>query len=232
MQHQAGKLRVAIESILLLYFYFCLTTVFLVVPPLALKLMGIRLGLRPGTAISLGGVLIAELAVLWGTFAYYKRKGIAIRDLGWSFPANTPAVIVLSLIAALLYSWYAIQIPQVKENITEISLLKLWGLLVGVAAALIEEIIFRGYVMARLQQAKISPMFQVLFASIAFSLLHIGFGLMGILCTFVIGIALGGLYIMGKRNLLGPVLCHCTINAVIEPWLLFWLLSFYSEKFA
>jgi hypothetical protein len=31
---------------------------------------------------------------------------------------------------------------------------------------------------------------------------------------------------------LGPVLCHCTINAIVEPWLLFWLLQFYSEKFA
>jgi len=232
MQYQAGKLRVVFESILLLYLYFCLTTIFLVVPPLALKLIGIRLGLRPGTAITLGGVLIAELLALWAVSAYYKRRGIPIGTLGWSIPANKAAVIVLSLIAAILYSWYAIQIPQVRQSVAEVSLLKVWGLAVGVAAALIEEIIFRGYVMARLQQAKIAPMFQVLFASVAFSLLHIGFGLMGILCTFIVGIALGGLYLMGKRNLLGPILCHCTINAVLEPWLLLWLLTFYSEKFA
>jgi len=232
MQYRVGKVRVVIESILLLYFYFCLTTIFLVGPPLVLKLMGIHLGLRAGTAITLGGVLIAELIALWGVFAYYRRKGIAIGDLGWSLPANKAPVIVLSLAAALLYSWYAMQIPQVQENVTEISLLKAWGLAVGVAAALIEEIIFRGYVMARLQQAKIPPMFQVLFASVAFSLLHIGFGLTGVLCTFVVGVALGGLYVMGRRNLLGPIVCHCTINALIEPWLLFWLLQFYSEKFA
>jgi hypothetical protein len=232
MQYRVGKVRVIVESILLLYFYFCLTTVFLVAPPLVLKLVGIRLGLRPGTAITLGGVLIAELIAFWGTVAYYKPRGIAIGELGWHIPAKKEAVIALSLAAAILYSWYAMQIPQVRQNVTEISLLKAWGLAVGVAAALIEEIIFRGYVMARLQQAKISPIFQVLFASIAFSLLHIGFGLTGVLCTFVVGVALGGLYVMGKRNLLGPVLCHCTINALIEPWLLFWLLQFYSEKFA
>ena len=37
MQNQAGRLRAVLESILILYFYFCLTTAFLVVPPLALK---------------------------------------------------------------------------------------------------------------------------------------------------------------------------------------------------
>jgi membrane protease YdiL (CAAX protease family) len=225
-------IRAVFESTLILYLYFCVTTVFLVVPPLALKSMGVSLGLRPGTAITLGGVLIAELIALWGASAYYKRKGITIGSLGWSIPTNKATVIVLSLGVAILYSWYTAQIPEVKENIAEISFLKLWGLLVAIPAALIEEVIFRGYVMARLQQVKIAPMFQVLLTSVAFSLLHLGFGLMGVVCTFIVGIALGGLYIMGKRSLLGPVLCHGVINAAIEPWLLLWLLKFYSERFA
>jgi membrane protease YdiL (CAAX protease family) len=232
MQHQPGKSRAVFESILILYFYYCLVTVFLVVPPLALKLVGVSLGLRPGTAVTLGGVLTAELIALWGTNAYYKRKGITMGGLGWSIPRNTAAIIVLSLVVAALYTWCTAQIPEVKKNIAEISFLKLWGLLVGIPAALIEETIFRGYIMARLQQVKIAPVFQVLLTSVAFSLLHLGFGLMGVICTFVVGLALGGLYIMGKRSLLGPVLCHCAINAAIEPWLLLWLLRFYSEKFA
>ncbi len=225
-------IRAVFESILILYLYYCLITVFLVVPPLALKSMGVGLGLRPGTAITLGGVLIAELIALWGASAYYKRKGITIGSLGWNIPTNKVAVIALSLGVAVLYSWYTIQIPEVKENITEISFLKLWGLLVAIPAALMEEIIFRGYVMARLQQVKIAPIWQVLLTSVAFSLLHLGFGFMGMICTFLVGVALGGLYLMGKRNLLGPVLCHGVINAAIEPWLLLWLLRFYSEKFA
>lgn len=232
MPYQSSKLRAVFESILILYLYYCLIAIFLVGPPLVLKAMGMRLGLRPGTAITLGGVLIAELIALWGASVYYKRKGITMGRLGWSIPRNKAAVIVLALVVAILYSWCTMQIPDVKENLTESSFLKLWGLLVGIPAALIEEIIFRGYVMARLQQVKITPMSQVLLASVAFSLLHLGFGLMGILCTFVVGLALGGLYIMGKRNLLGPVLCHCVINAAIEPWLLLGLLKFYSERFA
>jgi membrane protease YdiL (CAAX protease family) len=232
MQDRWGKLHAVLESIFILYLYFGLTIIFLVAPPLALKALGVRLGLRPGTAITLGGVLIAELIALAGARAYYRRKGLTLGTLGWSVPRNKAAVIGLSLVAALLYSWYAIQIPEVKANVTEMSLLKLWGVIVAVPAALVEEIIFRGYVMARLQQVKITPMVQVLLAAVAFSLLHLGFGFMGILCTFVVGLALGGLYLLGQRNLLGPALCHGVINAALEPWLLLWLLQFYSERFA
>ena len=232
MQYSLSKWRAVSESILVLYLYFCLTVVFLVAPPLVAKLIGVSVGLRPGTAITLGGVLTAELIALWGVNAYYKRKGITIGRLGWSMPENTMVIIVLSLAVAALYTWCTAQIPEVRRNITEISFLKLWGLLVGIPAALIEETVFRGYMMARLQQAKIAPIFQVLLASVTFALLHLGFGLMGVVYTFGVGLALGGLYIMGKRSLLGPILCHCIINAAIEPWLLLYLLKFYSEKFA
>ncbi len=232
MRYPWAKSRAVLESILVLYLYFMLVLVFLILPPVALQSLGIRLRLRPGTAITLGGVLIAELMALGGAIAYYRRKGLTLGQLGWRRPSNEVAVVVLSLGVALLYSWYTIQIPQVRENIAEMSFFKLWGAFVGVLAALMEEIIFRGYVMARLQQVRISPFVQVLLTSVAFSLLHLGFGFIGMLCTLVVGIALGGLYLMGQRNLLGPVLCHCAINAVVEPWLLLWMLQFYSERFA
>jgi len=232
MENRWGKLHAVLESIFILYLYFALTIVFLVVPPLALKALGVRLGLRPGTAITLGGVLIAELIALLGARAYYRRKGLTLGALGWSRPRNSVAVVGLSLVAALLYCGYALQIPEVKANVAEMSWLKLWGVLVAVPAALMEEIIFRGYMMARWQQVRITPPVQVVLAAVAFSLLHLGFGFMGILCTFVVGLALGGLYLLGQRNLLGPALCHGAINAVLEPWLLLWLLKFYAERFA
>ncbi|MCU0914714.1 MAG: CPBP family intramembrane metalloprotease [Planctomycetes bacterium] len=232
MGPRLGQLRVIGESVLILYLYFLLVTAFLMVPPLVLKALGIRLDLRPGTAITLGGVLIAEFLALWGVNAYYRRRGITLGTLGWRLPRNSATVVLLSLAAGLLYVGYTLQIPAVQEKITEISLFKLWGLLSGVAAAVMEEIVFRGYLMARWQQVKITPLFQVLLTGVAFSVLHLGFGLMGIVYTFVLGMALGGLYLLGRRSLLGPILCHGSINAIIEPWLLVWLLQFYAEKFA
>jgi hypothetical protein len=231
MRQPGAKFRAVLESILVLYFYYLLVTVFLILPPVVLRSLGIRLDLRPGTAITLGGVLIAELVALGAATAYYRRKGITLGQVGWSMPRNRAAVVALSLAVALLYSAFTLQIPQVRENIAEISLLKFWGILVGVLAALMEEVIFRGYIMARLQQVRISPVVQVLLTSVAFALLHLGFGVIGILCTLLVGMALGGLYLMGQRSLLGPILCHGIINAIIEPWLLLWLLQFYAEKF-
>ena len=232
MRYSWAKIRAVLESLLVLYLYYVLVMVFLILPPVGLRALGIRLDLRPGTAITLGGVLIAELIALGAAAAYYQRKGIAFGQLGWNIPRHTTTIIVLSLGVALLYSAYTLRIPEVGRNVTEISLFKLWGAFAGVLAALMEEIVFRGYIMARLQQVKITPLVQVLLTSVAFALVHLGFGFIGILCTFVVGLALGGLYLLGQRNLLGPILCHCTINAVIEPWLMLWLLTFYSEKFA
>ena len=227
-----SKWRVVVETLVILYLYYCLVGVFQILPPVALKSLGLHLDLRPGTAITLGGVLLAELIALGGVRLYYKRKGIALAQLGWQLPANKGTTLVLALAAALLYIGYTLQIPEVRENFTEVSLFRMWGLVVGVGAGFLEEIVFRGYVMTRLQQVGIVPAVQVLLAAVAFSLLHIGFGFVGVLCTFVVGLALGGLYLLGRRSLLGPVVCHGLINAAIEPWLLLWLLRFYAEKFA
>ena len=183
-------------------------------------------------AITLGGVLIAELIALAGANAYYKRKGLTIGQLGWSMPGNQAAVIGLSLVVAFLYSWYTMQIPEVRANVTEISLLKLWGLLVVVPAALIEEVIFRGYVMARLQQAKVTPMIQVLLTAAAFGLLHPDLDSWECYAPSLSGWLWEGCMFWANGVFWGPVLCHGIINATIEPWLFLWLLRFYSEKFA
>jgi len=61
---------------------------------------------------------------------------------------------------------------------------------------------------------------------------HPGFGLWGMLMTFLLGIALAIIYLAGKRSLTGPILCHGLINVVIEPWLLLYTIEFYARMFA
>lgn len=232
MLHRKSKGHAILELAVILYLFYCATIVFLVAPPLLLKAVGIHLGLRLGTMISLGCILIAEVIVLAGVSLYYRRKGIQIRQLGWKLPENSMVVGVLALSAGALYIWYSSHLPEIGENLSEISMFKLWGLVAGAGGAVMEEIIFRGYIMTHLEQVKITPKIQVLLTAITFSLIHLGFGLTGMLCTFLLGAALGGLYLLGRRSLFGPALCHVAINAVLEPWLLLWLLRFYSEKFA
>lgn len=230
--NDTSKTRVIAESFLLILFFSCLTTLFIVVPVIVLKLTGIRLGgVRPRVIFSLVCVIIAELLALFITVKYYKRKGITLSDLGWNIPTNY-LVFVFSIVVATLYIWFSTQIPEVKANFTEFSLFKIWGLLLGIFGAIIEETLFRGFVMTRLKQAKISPLVQILITAVAFSLIHMGFGFEAILCTFALGIALGALYVFGKRSLLGPILCHSIINAALEPWLMLWIIQFYAEKFS
>jgi uncharacterized protein len=232
MRSQGSKGRVVGELIVILLLYYWVTMVFMVAPPLTLNALGLHLGLRPGTAITLGGVLAAELIALGGVRAYYKRKGIALKQLGWKTPARPVAILVVAWGAAALYIGFSFQIPEVRANAAEISWFKAWGLLAGVGGAFLEEVIFRGYLMARMEQVKFAPIVQVLLTAVTFGVLHLGFGISGVACTFVLGLVLGGLYLLGRRHLLGPMLCHGVVNAVLEPWLLLWLLRFYSGRAA
>jgi membrane protease YdiL (CAAX protease family) len=195
------------------------------------KAAGLSVSLRPGAAITLAGVVIAETIALVVAMKFYRRQGLTLRDAGWG--AASPALVIpCALAAAVAYAAYTASIPDIRANIAEISPFKMWGAVAGVFGAVVEEVIFRGFLMARLQQARLRPFVQVFLTALAFAFLHLGFGLVGILCTFALGVVLGLLYLLGRRSLTGPVLCHALVNALIEPWLLLWLLKFYAEEFA
>ena len=48
----------------------------------------------------------------------------------------------------------------------------------------------------------------------------------------MLGLGLGALYVYGNRSLIGPLVCHGVVNAMVEPWLLLALLMFYAERCA
>jgi hypothetical protein len=189
-----------------------------------------QLTLRPGTAVTLAGVVIAEGLALWMAIVYFRRRQITLHDAGWLVPTSLP-IVVLALIGAMAYSLWTALLPEVGDNLFEVSLLKLWGVVAGVFGAFVEEVIFRGYLLTRLKQAGMGNVSQIVLSAFIFGLIHLGFGWWGILCTTMLGVALGALYVYGNRSLTGPLICHCVINAVIEPWLLLGLLKFYAERY-
>ena len=230
VNHELSRRRVIIEAVCVLYLYYVLATAFMVLPPILFSAAGVRLDLRPGTAVSLLGVVIAEALALWMASAYFRRRQLSMRACGWLAPTSA-RIVFLAVIAAAAYSLFTAQIPEVRANMFEFSLLKLWGVIAGLFGALVEEVIFRGYLLARLQKAGMSNVSQIALSAMTFGLLHLGFGWWGVLCTATLGIALGALYVYGNRSLTGPLICHGLINAIIEPWLLLWLLKFYAERF-
>ena len=93
-------------------------------------------------------------------------------------------------------------------------------------AGLVEETIFRGYVMTTLGRMGYGLVVQVLLSGLFFALAHFyafanplsllvvrGF-------TFLLGVALAMTYVIGKRSLTPVIISHTLIDMAIEPWLL------------
>lgn len=225
-----SRRRAIVEAVCVLYLYYVLATAFAILPPILFSAAGVHLSLRPGTAVSLLGVALAEALALWIASGYFRRRQLSMRACGWLAPTSA-RIVFLAVIAASAYSLYTAQIPEVRANMFELSLLKLWGLIAGLFGAFVEEVIFRGYLLARLQKAGMSNVSQIVLSALTFGLLHLGFGWWGVVCTAALGVCLGALYVYGNRSLTGPLICHGLINAIIEPWLMLWLLKFYAERF-
>lgn len=85
-------------------------------------------------------------------------------------------------------------------------------LLTLVAAPLVEEILFRGWMLPMLIARGVPGLFAVLISGAAFGLIHIGQGLMVMTSTCLLGIALGVARLITGR-VAAPVLGHVANNA-------------------
>ena len=177
--------------------------------------------------------LIGSIVGEWVGFAVLvyilHRKGIRLGDLGWGQPTTIRAF-VLAILVAIAYCAVTVTNPQVGAHLLQWSALKGLALLAALTAGIVEETVFRGYLMHSLAQMKYQGFVQVIVGGLAFSLAHIyGFSspasyLLTLIFTLLLGIALGTVYLIGKRSLTPVILSHFLIDAVIEPWL---LLSFF-----
>lgn len=82
---------------------------------------------------------------------------------------------------------------------------------VAIAPAVGEELIFRGLLQKKLEQASGSALYAVLVTALIFSALHLQFA--GFLPRFLLGVVLGGIYVW-TRNLWVPILIHLLHNGV------------------
>ena len=213
-----------------LWLYYVLLVAAIALPPFIVPALGFDLNLRQGTAVTLGGTLLAEFVVLVALAWWLRRRALSWGDVGFIKPSRAGPV-VAACAFALVYAAWTMLIPEVRANAAEVSLLKLWGAGVAVIAAVVEEAVFRGFVMNELARAGRSPVVQVVVSAVTFALLHLGFGWWGVLCTLVMGAALGVTYLWCGRSLAAPVAGHCLVNAIIEPWLLLYVITYYAQMF-
>jgi len=175
-------------------------------------------------AVFLVGASCGELAAL-GALMRLLKGHLDLRDRGWGKPTTWQAML-LGLLVAAAYAAVTALNPAVGSNLLRVSGLKALALGAAVVAGVVEEVIFRGYVMTALARMGQSAFVQVVFSAALFAAAHIyGFTtpaawLASEGFTFVLGLALGVVYLVGRRSLTPVIVGHVMIDALIEPWLL------------
>jgi uncharacterized protein len=184
-------------------------------------------------AVFLSGAIIGEL-VAFATLAWrLHRQGVSLRTLGLGKRTNWRGV-ALGLAVAALYSAMTALNPAIGSHLTQFIPLKLLAIVAALVAGLVEETIFRGYVMTSLESMRCGPVIQVLLSGVIFAIAHF-YGFVSPIAmlvtfgsTFVLGVGLALTYLVGNRSLTPAIIGHALVDLVIEPWL---LLGFFTGAF-
>ncbi len=185
---------------------------------------------RNKTTLILGGLSLTMFSPLAMVLIGYQLP--MFQNLG--FERNSiasPIAWILAAIVGIVYVSYTLKaIPFIASMQREISLFKLLGILAAVVGGIVEEVLFRRWVMDTLMFRGFASVTQVIISGIAFGLAHAGwtllakrdlkFSLPAIMSTSILGVFLAIIYLAGGRNLAPCIFTHVMINVVIEPWLM------------
>lgn len=160
------------------------------------------------------------------------KPEFSLRDLGFlSGPGGTPLAWILALAVGVGYSVYSVRnIPLVRQHWRKLSVLKLLGVSLAFAAAIVEEAAFRRLVMDLVLNAGGGSIIQVIASGLLFGFVHgiwgimtgrIAVGVGTMIATGTLGAALGVVYLVGERSLAPPIVSHFIITAVIQPGIMF-----------
>lgn len=109
----------------------------------------------------------------------------------------------------------------------EISLFKIVGLMT-ITGGIIEEVVFRRWLMDGLMKLGYGVTIQVLVSVLTFGLAHITWGLFGkekqflkgaFIATSFLGFGFAIVYLIVNRNIGPCIISHSIINMIIESWL-------------
>lgn len=176
-------------------------------------------------AVFLGGAVIGELAAFGALAGLLRRRGQSLRTLGLGKRTNWRGLVLALLVAGVYCAITALN-PAVGSHLTQFIPLKLLAVVAALVAGLVEETIFRGYVMTTLAASRRGPVAQVVVSGVCFAIAHfyafvspvtllVTFGM-----TFALGVGLAVAYLLGGRSLTPAIIGHALVDLVIEPWLL------------
>lgn len=178
---------------------------------------------------------IVMLGLVW---VGLKLRGQTWEHFGLSFKIGSRQTIVRAVLLSLAVFLAAIAafvlgsivganivgIPEQADmsgyNYLRGNLPMLIGALVAVfiGSSIAEEVIYRGFLITRLSEligGKWATRIAVLISAIVFGLVHYNWGVMGIIQTAFMGLALGISYLAVGRNLWIPILAHGYMDAIL-----------------
>ena len=193
---------------------------------LVISALLILTGLKKQPGIGILCAIIIILLFLWA-------RGVPISDIGFSPPKNWITTLVMGLGLGLIIQLLAvILIEPLSEKITQSkhdhSLIEAvkgnwkvflqWMLMVWILVAVIEEGIYRGYLMTELKNllglGSVALIINLLFSSVVFGLSHGYQGNSGILSTGIIGLILGIIFILSDFNMWLVIFTHGFIDTI------------------
>ncbi len=133
----------------------------------------------------------------------------------------------LALLIVILYCFSAAKISEVKYYMFRMDRLKVVTIFAAVFAGIMEEIIYRKWIMDYLNSHNFSIVWQVILSGLAFGIIHLMWGIKNIkaginafISTSLLGFALAIVYLVSERSLAPCIVAHFIITALIEPGLL------------
>ncbi len=163
-------------------------------------------------------VVINALSNFYGFLGYLGfEAGKSGGLLGW----------FLAALVVIVYCSAAATISDVKKHMFKLNSLKVLAIIAAVCAGIVEEVVFRKWLMDFLEHEGFSVFVQILVSGMAFGLVHLIWGVKNIkagvnaaLSTFILGIALALVYWLSGRSLAPCIVAHFVISALIEPGLI------------
>jgi hypothetical protein len=199
----------------------------LVVAAFALTYTG--LGASGFTASGVWAVIASFGVATWRLHA----AGEAWRDVGWRLPRSWPrmllATVVIFLIAMLLAGWFVGALAQrlgwPPQDFSRFAALRgdpvrlvLWLTVAWSTAAIGEELVFRGFLMARLLSAfggsRAAGAAAVLVQAALFGAGHAYLGVRGVAAAIAVGLVFGSAWLLNGRQLAPLVAAHGVIDTI------------------
>lgn len=204
-----------------------LLTAFVFLSELTLRAMGV-LALPPELR-TLPALLAGALAAAWLAW----RRGDAIRalglarrtswlrTLGWAL-AILIAFILAQNMAALVAAQWSIPAPDYSRydylRGNWLAAIAAWLLLIA-TAAIPEELLYRGFLLGRLEElvgaGRAGVFIALIGQALVFGLTHFQWGIGGILMTTLMGLVWGAGYLLAGRNLRAVILAHSLAHLLL-----------------